>query len=160
MRCIDEARDWFERQEIEQLSEQKDEELIKEAIKDVQERGIVFLDEIDKICCPKGAVRTRGDASDEGVQRDLLPLIEGTMIETKYGEVDTSKILFITSGAFYSVRNILHTFVYILITHYNQGETKRHLTRAPGTTSYSSLLKSIDRGGYVPNLDRTRIQSH
>jgi len=72
-------------------------ELIKRAIKTVEEEGIVFIDEIDKIC---GGHHFQADASDEGVQRDLLPIIEGTKIKTEHGEVDTSKILFITAGAF------------------------------------------------------------
>jgi ATP-dependent HslUV protease ATP-binding subunit HslU len=72
-------------------------ELIKKAIKSVEEEGIVFIDEIDKIC---GGHHYQADASDEGVQRDLLPIIEGTKVKTDHGEVDTSKILFITAGAF------------------------------------------------------------
>jgi ATP-dependent HslUV protease ATP-binding subunit HslU len=65
----------------------------------VQENGIVFLDEIDKICARADA---RGaDVSREGVQRDLLPLIEGTTVSTKYGPVKTDHILFIASGAFH-----------------------------------------------------------
>jgi ATP-dependent HslUV protease ATP-binding subunit HslU len=65
----------------------------------VQENGIVFLDEIDKICARSDA---RGaDVSREGVQRDLLPLIEGTTVSTKYGPVKTDHILFIASGAFH-----------------------------------------------------------
>ncbi len=65
----------------------------------MQENGIVFLDEIDKICA---RADTRGaDVSREGVQRDLLPLIEGTTVSTKYGPVKTDHILFIASGAFH-----------------------------------------------------------
>ena len=94
----------LERDELDMLTEQHDEEVVKETLRDVQERGIVFIDEIDKVCSPKGIVRTRGDASDEGVQRDLLPIVEGTVIDTKHGPVDTSKILFIASGAFYSAK--------------------------------------------------------
>ena len=69
------------------------------ALEAVQENGIVFLDEIDKICARADA---RGaDVSREGVQRDLLPLIEGTTVSTKYGPVRTDHILFIASGAFH-----------------------------------------------------------
>ncbi len=77
-----------------------DDEAIKTAALDaVQENGIVFLDEIDKICARSDA---RGaDVSREGVQRDLLPLIEGTTVSTKYGPVKTDHILFIASGAFH-----------------------------------------------------------
>ena len=107
LRSVKEARPILEKDELDSLTEEHDDELVKEAIHDVQERGIVFIDEIDKICSPKGASRTRGDASDEGVQRDLLPIIEGTIIDTKQGPVDTSKILFIAAGAFYSVRRLL-----------------------------------------------------
>jgi len=71
----------------------------KEAIKSVEENGIVFLDEIDKVCARSDA---RGaDVSREGVQRDLLPLIEGTTVSTKHGPVKTDHVLFIASGAFH-----------------------------------------------------------
>jgi ATP-dependent HslUV protease ATP-binding subunit HslU len=76
-----------------------DEALTREAIHVVENNGIVFLDEIDKICVRDG--RTGGDVSREGVQRDLLPLIEGTTVSTKHGPVKTDHILFIASGAFH-----------------------------------------------------------
>lgn len=77
-----------------------DDEVIKvAALTAVQENGIVFLDEIDKVCARADA---RGaDVSREGVQRDLLPLIEGTTVSTKYGPIKTDHILFIASGAFH-----------------------------------------------------------
>src|SRR6186713_2099963 len=75
------------------------EQLVQEAIHAVENNGIVFLDEIDKICVRDG--RTGGDVSREGVQRDLLPLIEGTTVSTKHGAVKTDHILFIASGAFH-----------------------------------------------------------
>ncbi len=86
------------------LSEESDklldqEKIVASAIKHVEQNGIVFLDEIDKICA-----RTEhrgGDVSREGVQRDLLPLIEGTTVSTKYGPIKTDHVLFITSGAFH-----------------------------------------------------------
>jgi ATP-dependent HslUV protease ATP-binding subunit HslU len=74
-------------------------QLTQEAIKVVENNGIVFLDEIDKICARDG--RIGGDVSREGVQRDLLPLIEGTTVATKHGSVKTDHILFIASGAFH-----------------------------------------------------------
>ncbi|MCX7307499.1 MAG: ATP-dependent protease ATPase subunit HslU [Afipia sp.] len=74
-------------------------QLTLESIHAVENNGIVFLDEIDKICVRDGA-RT-GDVSREGVQRDLLPLIEGTTVSTKHGAVKTDHILFIASGAFH-----------------------------------------------------------
>jgi ATP-dependent HslUV protease ATP-binding subunit HslU len=76
-----------------------DEAVAKAAVSAVEESGIVFLDEIDKVCARADA---RGaDVSREGVQRDLLPLIEGTTVSTKYGPVKTDHILFIASGAFH-----------------------------------------------------------
>jgi ATP-dependent HslUV protease ATP-binding subunit HslU len=74
-------------------------QIIQEAIREVQNNGIVFLDEIDKVCAREG--RFGGDVSREGVQRDLLPLIEGTTVSTKHGTVKTDHILFIASGAFH-----------------------------------------------------------
>ncbi len=75
-----------------------DESIAQEAIKLVENDGIVFLDEIDKIC---NRAERGGDVSREGVQRDLLPLIEGTTVSTKYGPVKSDHILFIASGAFH-----------------------------------------------------------
>jgi len=74
--------------------------VVKQAIASVEDNGIVFLDEIDKICARSGEFKG-GDVSREGVQRDLLPLIEGTTVNTKYGPVKTDHILFIASGAFH-----------------------------------------------------------
>jgi ATP-dependent HslUV protease ATP-binding subunit HslU len=74
-------------------------QLVLEAISAAENNGIVFLDEIDKICARDG--RVGGDVSREGVQRDLLPLIEGTTVSTKHGVVKTDHILFIASGAFH-----------------------------------------------------------
>jgi ATP-dependent HslUV protease ATP-binding subunit HslU len=71
----------------------------KEAVVAVETNGIVFLDEIDKVCAKTDA--RGGDVSREGVQRDLLPLIEGTTVSTKHGPVKTDHILFIASGAFH-----------------------------------------------------------
>lgn len=75
------------------------EKVVREAIELVEQNGIVFLDEIDKICAR--SERQGADVSREGVQRDLLPLIEGTSVATKHGTVKTDHILFITSGAFH-----------------------------------------------------------
>jgi len=74
-------------------------QLVQESIRAVEQNGIVFLDEIDKICAREG--RYGGEVSREGVQRDLLPLIEGTTVTTKHGPVKTDHILFIASGAFH-----------------------------------------------------------
>jgi ATP-dependent HslUV protease ATP-binding subunit HslU len=72
---------------------------VREAIHEVENNGIVFIDEMDKICAREG--RGGADVSREGVQRDLLPLIEGTTVATKHGPVKTDHVLFIASGAFH-----------------------------------------------------------
>merc|ERR1711865_533635 len=98
--AIREARPIIEEQELEKLLENVD--VNKEAITAAEESGIVFIDEIDKIV---NASDYRGaDASAEGVQRDLLPLIEGSIISTKYGNVNTDYVLFIASGAFHQAK--------------------------------------------------------
>ena len=76
-------------------------QITTEALRSVEDNGIVFLDEIDKICSRSDAGRAGADVSREGVQRDLLPLIEGTTVSTKHGPVKTDHILFIASGAFH-----------------------------------------------------------
>ncbi|OAN66785.1 ATP-dependent protease ATPase subunit HslU [Magnetospirillum moscoviense] len=88
------------------LSEESDklldqEAVVKDAIAAVENHGIVFLDEIDKICARSSETHVGGDVSREGVQRDLLPLIEGTTVTTKHGNVRTDHVLFIASGAFH-----------------------------------------------------------
>jgi ATP-dependent HslUV protease ATP-binding subunit HslU len=96
------VRDAFEpliNEESDKLLDQ--EALVQEAIREVENNGIVFLDEIDKICARSEAGRGGADVSREGVQRDLLPLIEGTSVSTKHGTVKTDHILFIASGAFH-----------------------------------------------------------
>jgi ATP-dependent HslUV protease ATP-binding subunit HslU len=92
-----EAHDILVEDESEKLLDQ--DKVVREALEAVQQNGIVFLDEIDKICAR--SERQGADVSREGVQRDLLPLIEGTNVSTKYGTVKTDHILFITSGAFH-----------------------------------------------------------
>jgi len=99
---ISEARDVILDIELDRLLENID--LKKESITAVEESGIVFIDEIDKICSSKDYMSKSADASAEGVQRDLLPLIEGTTISTKYGNVNTDYILFVASGAFHAVK--------------------------------------------------------
>ena len=100
---ISEAREIILEVELERLLENVD--LRKSAVDAVEESGIVFIDEIDKICSSREGFSSRSaDASAEGVQRDLLPLIEGTTISTKHGNVNTDYILFIASGAFHAVK--------------------------------------------------------
>ncbi len=79
------------------------ERVVREAIEAVEQNGIVFLDEIDKIA-GRSEYKGGGDVSREGVQRDLLPLIEGTTVQTKHGPVRTDHILFIASGAFHMAK--------------------------------------------------------
>ena len=76
-----------------------EEDIVEEALYNVENNGIVFIDEIDKITGSQNG--TRGEVSREGVQRDLLPLVEGTVVTTKYGSIKTDYILFIASGAFH-----------------------------------------------------------
>lgn len=76
-----------------------EDKIVKDAVKSVENDGIVFIDEIDKVCTRSNF--KGGDASREGVQRDLLPLVEGTTVATKYGLIKTDHILFIASGAFH-----------------------------------------------------------
>ena len=78
-------------------------QILRDAIDVVEQNGIVFIDEIDKICA-RSEFRGGGDVSREGVQRDLLPLIEGTTVATKHGSVKTDHILFIASGAFHAAK--------------------------------------------------------
>jgi ATP-dependent HslUV protease ATP-binding subunit HslU len=94
---VKDSHDLLLREEADKLLDE--EQIIKEAVSSVENNGIVFLDEIDKITTRSEA---RGaDISREGVQRDLLPLIEGTIVNTKHGPVRTDHILFIASGAFH-----------------------------------------------------------
>jgi ATP-dependent HslUV protease ATP-binding subunit HslU len=80
-----------------------EESVVAAAINTVEQNGIVFLDEIDKITA-RSETRGGGDVSREGVQRDLLPLIEGTTVATKHGAVRTDHVLFIASGAFHMAK--------------------------------------------------------
>lgn len=94
------AREHLVREEADKLLD--NDALTREAVAHTQDHGIVFIDEIDKVCARSSEGGFRGgDVSREGVQRDLLPLIEGTTVSTKYGPVKTDHILFIASGAFH-----------------------------------------------------------
>ncbi len=95
--AVKEALEVLIAEESDKLLDQ--EKVVREAIDTVQQKGIVFIDEIDKICARSD--HHGADVSREGVQRDLLPLIEGTSVATKHGTVKTDHILFITSGAFH-----------------------------------------------------------
>jgi ATP-dependent HslUV protease ATP-binding subunit HslU len=94
---VKESHEILVNEESDKLLDQ--DQLVQEAIRAVENNGIVLLDEVDKICARDG--RVGADVSREGVQRDLLPLIEGTTVSTKHGSVKTDHILFIASGAFH-----------------------------------------------------------
>jgi len=95
---VEAARTALVREEADRLLD--NDTLAREAVEHAQDHGIVFLDEIDKVCARSEGGFRGADVSREGVQRDLLPLIEGTTVSTKYGPVKTDHILFIASGAF------------------------------------------------------------
>lgn len=97
---VAESHDLLVAEESDNLLDEED--VTRAALDAVEQNGIVFLDEIDKICAR--SERSGGDVSREGVQRDLLPLIEGTTVSTKHGSVKTDHILFISSGAFSLVK--------------------------------------------------------
>ena len=94
---IEESHTYLLQEETDRLLD--NDKIIKKAIEEVEQNGIVFIDEIDKITSRHD--KASGDVSREGVQRDLLPLIEGTTVSTKHGTVKTDYILFIASGAFH-----------------------------------------------------------
>jgi len=99
---ISEARSILEMQESARLIDMDD---VKDVAKQrVQQSGIIFLDEIDKICASASSGAKGGDVSREGVQRDLLPIVEGSNVNTKYGMVRTDHILFIAAGAFHTAK--------------------------------------------------------
>ncbi|MFW5643139.1 MAG: HslU--HslV peptidase ATPase subunit, partial [Alkalispirochaeta sp.] len=94
---VAQAREYIHQEESEKLV---DTERAAELARDrIENTGIVFIDEIDKIATREG--RSSGDVSREGVQRDILPIVEGSRVNTKHGVVDTSHILFIAAGAFH-----------------------------------------------------------
>jgi ATP-dependent HslUV protease ATP-binding subunit HslU len=99
---VGQAYDVLIAQESDTLLDQ--EQVQQDAVRAVENDGIVFLDEIDKICARSEAGRIGADVSREGVQRDLLPLLEGTTVSTKYGPVKTDHVLFIASGAFHMAK--------------------------------------------------------
>ncbi len=97
---VKDSRDLLMAEESDKLLDE--EEVIQQALHDAENNGIVFIDEIDKICAR--SERTSSDVNREGVQRDLLPLVEGTTVSTKHGPVKTDHILFVASGAFHLAR--------------------------------------------------------
>ncbi|MEA2063228.1 MAG: ATP-dependent protease ATPase subunit HslU [Gemmatimonadota bacterium] len=99
---ISEARRILNQDELQKLIDM--EEVVGEAVDRVEQAGIVFLDEIDKIAGPPAVSKAGPDISREGVQRDLLPIVEGSNVPTKYGLIRTDHILFIAAGAFHSTK--------------------------------------------------------
>ena len=132
-------------EESEKLLDQ--EKLVFSAIQAVEHSGIVFIDEIDKVCARSDA--KGGEVSREGVQRDLLPLLEGTVVSTKYGPVRTDHILFIASGAFHMAKpsDLLPELqgrlpIRVELNGLSEGDMVRILTEpeASLTKQYSALL--------------------
>ena len=120
---------------------------VREAIHEVENNGIVFIDEMDKICAREG--RGGADVSREGVQRDLLPLIEGTTVATKHGTVKTDHVLFIASGAFHVAKpsDLLPELqgrlpIRVELASLNEEDFRRILTETEAclTKQYSALL--------------------
>ncbi|MEP7028477.1 MAG: AAA family ATPase, partial [Candidatus Eisenbacteria bacterium] len=101
--AIAEAREILFQDEVSKLLDM--DKVIVEALDRAENTGIVFLDEIDKVAAPRGEGRQGGpDVSREGVQRDLLPIVEGTNVPTRYGMIKTDHVLFIASGAFHQAK--------------------------------------------------------
>ena len=96
---VSEARVFLEKEEAEKLVDM--DAVIREAFRRAENNGIIFIDEIDKIATKGGAGGSGPEVSREGVQRDLLPIVEGTTVNTRYGAIKTDHILFIASGAFH-----------------------------------------------------------
>ena len=99
---VADARRVLHEQEVEGLLDK--DSIQEEAVRLVEETGMVFIDEIDKVCSSGGEGSKSADVSRQGVQRDLLPLVEGTTVQTRYGMVSTEKIMFIAAGAFHRAR--------------------------------------------------------
>ncbi|MCP4819446.1 MAG: ATP-dependent protease ATPase subunit HslU [Shimia sp.] len=126
-----------------------DETVNRAALESVEQNGIVFLDEIDKVCARQEA--RGGDVSREGVQRDLLPLIEGTTVSTKHGPIKTDHILFIASGAFHVAKpsDLLPELqgrlpIRVELRALTEGDFVRILTETDNalTLQYSALMKT------------------
>ena len=102
MVMISEARELLAEEEMDQSIEM--DRVVREAVRRTETSGIVFLDEIDKIATPAESIDGTPDVSRAGVQRDILPVVEGTAVTTKYGVVRTDHVLFIAAGAFTTVK--------------------------------------------------------
>ncbi|HYG88996.1 MAG TPA: ATP-dependent protease ATPase subunit HslU [Azospirillum sp.] len=147
---VAESYDVLMAEESDKLLDQ--EKVVSEAIRSVEQNGIVFLDEIDKISA-RSETRGGADVSREGVQRDLLPLIEGTNVATKHGTVKTDHILFIASGAFHLAKpsDLLPELqgrlpIRVELKPLSQEDFKRILTEPEASLikQYKALLKTED----------------
>ena len=98
---VDRARTILLEEETDKLID--NEKIVEQAIERTEQSGIIFLDEIDKVAAPSDARTGGADVSRQGVQRDLLPIVEGSAVNTRYGVVHTDQILFIAAGAFHNV---------------------------------------------------------
>lgn len=145
---VSDARQILMDQEIESLMD--NDSINEEAIKMSEETGIVFLDEIDKICGPEESSRS-ADVSRQGVQRDLLPIVEGTTVQTRYGSVSTEHMLFIAAGAFHRSKpsdlmpELQGRFpIRVELTDLTRDDFIRILTEPAGslTRQYQELLKT------------------
>jgi ATP-dependent HslUV protease ATP-binding subunit HslU len=153
--------------------------VVREALDRVQSNGIVFIDEIDKVASPQGGVSHGPDVSRGGVQRDLLPLVEGSTVNTKYGPVKTDHVLFIAAGAFHvtKVSDLLPELqgrfpIRVELEPLTQQDLVRILTepRNALTRQYSALLgaegvelvfdqSGVDELARVANEMNTRAQN-
>jgi ATP-dependent HslUV protease ATP-binding subunit HslU len=143
---VPEARRLLAQEEAEKLVDR--ESVVREALQRVQSNGIVFIDEIDKVALPAG--QSHGpDVSRGGVQRDLLPIVEGSTINTKYGPVKTDHVLFVAAGAFHvaKVSDLLPELqgrfpIRVELEPLSQGDLTRILTEPKNslTRQYSALL--------------------
>ena len=114
-KSIADIRRLIHREETDKIKSDQHPFIISQAKKLTEEEGIVFIDEIDKICqSSEGGSSQKHDASGEGVQRDLLPIIEGSDVSTSHGTINTKNILFIASGSFYAVRS----FFFFPLSHF------------------------------------------
>jgi ATP-dependent HslUV protease ATP-binding subunit HslU len=143
---VAESYETLMREESDKLLDQ--EKVVREARESVEQNGIVFIDEIDKITA-RSEFRGGGDVSREGVQRDLLPLIEGTTVNTKHGPVKTDHVLFICSGAFHLAKpsDMLPELqgrlpIRVSLASLNQEDFKRILTEPEASLvkQYKALL--------------------
>jgi ATP-dependent HslUV protease ATP-binding subunit HslU len=145
---VKEARKLLIEQETEALLDQ--DAIQEEALRLAEDSGIIFLDEIDKICAAGEGGKSGADVSRQGVQRDLLPIVEGTTVQTRYGPVKTDQILFIAAGAFHGSRpsdlmpELQGRFpIRVELTDLTRDDFLRILTEPTGsvTRQYQELLK-------------------